>query len=289
LSILGKTTFSATAIDGKTLVHVESKTSEIHVPPGSVTLELGGEVCYRSAMNVEVQLEPVPPPADLLAGRTVVVFDILRATSVIVHAFAEGATEILPVIAVEEAFELAKTFPPGSTLLGGERGSRRIEGFDLGNSPREYVAPRVKGKRVILTTTNGTRAFHSVSYGKRVMVGSFFNMGALARECRRLEDDLLLYPSGDKGGFSLEDAVCAGMLIDRIKDNRERSVRLTDAARAAWILYRRFEANLEEALSLSNHGRELIELGLKEDLAYCARADRFDLVPFFRQGVIRNE
>ena len=96
-------------------------------------------------------------------------------------------------------------------------------------------------------------------------------------------------PAGDKGGFSLEDTVCAGMLIDRIMDKRERSVRLTDAARAAWILYQRFEANLEEALSLSNHGKDLIELGLKEDLAYCARTDRFDLVPFFRQGVIRNE
>ena len=240
-------------------------------------------------MNIGVQLEPIPLPADFLAERAVVVFDILRATSVIVHAFAEGATEIIPVIAVEEAFELAKTFPPGSTLLGGERGSRKIEGFDLGNSPREYVAPRVKDKRVILTTTNGTRAFYSVSDGKRVMVGSFFNMGALAKECRRLGDDLLLYPSGDKGGFSLEDTVCAGMLIDRIMDKGERSVRLTDAAHAAWILYQRFESDLEEAFSLSNHGKDLIELGLKEDLAYCARMDRFDLVPFFRQGVIKNE
>jgi 2-phosphosulfolactate phosphatase len=240
-------------------------------------------------MNVEVQLEPGPPPADLLTDRAVVVFDILRATSVIIHALAEGATEIIPVITVEEAFELAKTFPPGSTLLGGERGSRKIEGFDLGNSPREYSAQRVRGKRVILTTTNGTRAFHSVSDGKKVWVGSFLNMEALARGCRQLEDDLLLYPSGDKGGFSLEDAVCAGMLIGRIMDRRERAVRLTDAARAAWILYQRFEANLEEAFSLSNHGKDLIELGLKEDLAYCARTDRFDLVPFLQQGVIRNE
>ena len=244
---------------------------------------------YRSAMNIEVQLEPIPLPANLLADRIVVVFDILRATSVIVHALAEGATEIIPVIAVEKAFELAKTFPPGSTLLGGERGSQRIEGFDLGNSPREYAAPRVRGKRVILTTTNGTRALHTVSDGKRVMVGSFFNMDAVAKVCRQLEHDLLLYPSGDKGSFSLEDTVCTGMLIDRIMDKRERSVRLTDAARAAWILYQRFESNVEEAFSLSSHGKDLIGLGMKEDLAYCARTDRFDLVPFFRQGVIRSK
>jgi 2-phosphosulfolactate phosphatase len=239
-------------------------------------------------MNVQVQLEPVLSLPEVLTGRVVVVFDILRATSVIVHALAEGASEIIPVITVEEAFQMAKTFPPGSTLLGGERESRRIDGFDLGNSPREYRAQRVSGKRVILTTTNGTRAFHSVSAAKRVMVGSFFNMGALAEECRPLENNLLLYPSGDRGGFSLEDTVCAGMLIDRIMDRGERSIELTDAARAAWILYERFKTNLEEALSLSNHGRDLIELGLKEDLAYCAKTDRFHSVPVFRQGVISN-
>jgi 2-phosphosulfolactate phosphatase len=79
------------------------------------------------------------------------------------------------------------------------------------------------------------------------------------------------------------------MLIDRIMDKRERSVRLTDAAHAARILYRRFESNLEEAFALSSHGKDLIELGLKEDLAYCARTDRVDLIPLFRQGVIRSE
>ena len=245
-------------------------------------------MCYRSAMNIHVPLEPVPPPADTLTNLAVVVFDILRATSVIVHALAEGVTEVLPVVTMEEAFERVKAFPPGSTLLGGERGSRRIEGFDLGNSPREYGAHRVRGKRVILTTTNGTRAFRSVSNGKRVMVGSFFNMKALARACSELEDDLLLYPSGDKGGFSLEDTVCAGMLIDRITERRDKSVRLTDAAQAAWLLYKRFETNLEEVFLLSNHGKDLIALGLREDLAYCARADWIDLVPFFREGFIRK-
>jgi 2-phosphosulfolactate phosphatase len=253
------------------------------------TLELGDEVCYRSAMNVQVQLEPGPLPQDSLTGRVIVVFDILRATSVIVHALAEGASEIIPVITVEEALRLAKTFPPGSTLLGGERRSRKIDGFDLGNSPREYKAQRVSGKRVILTTTNGTRAFHTVSAAKKVMVGSFFNMGALVEECRRLEDDLLLYPSGDRGGFSLEDTVGAGMLLDRIMERGEGSIGLTDAARAAWILYQRFETNLEEAFSLSNHGKDLIELGLEEDLAYCAKTDRFHLVPVLRQGVISSE
>src|SRR4030065_2456502 len=113
-------------------------------------------------MEVDVQFLPVGPPFEFLSNRAVGVIDVLRATSVIVHAISRGAMEIIPVITVDEAFRMAKNFPAGTTLLGGERGSRKIPGFDLGNSPREYVAEKVRGKRLILTTTNGTQAFHSV-------------------------------------------------------------------------------------------------------------------------------
>src|SRR3972149_10756046 len=119
-------------------------------------------------MNIDIQLLPLPLDPDFLSPRTVVVIDVLRATSVMVHAMLEGAIEIGPVATVEEAFQKAKAYPSGTTLLGGERGSLKIEGFDLGNSPREYVAERVKGKRLILTTTNGTRAFQLVSAGSEV-------------------------------------------------------------------------------------------------------------------------
>src|SRR4030066_2262346 len=120
-------------------------------------------------MRIDIQLIPLPPKSNFLLKRAVVVIDVLRATSVIVHAMSEGAIEIVPVATVEDAFQKVKAYPPGTTLLGGERGSRKIEGFDLGNSPREYVAERVRGKRLILTTTNGTRAFHLVSSGSEVM------------------------------------------------------------------------------------------------------------------------
>jgi len=111
-------------------------------------------------MYIHIQLLPFRSAPSLLSNRVIVVIDILRATSVIVQAMSQGAKEIIPVKTVEEAFQLAKTLPPSTTLLGGERDSRKIEGFDLGNSPREYQAETVKGKRLILTTTNGTRAFH---------------------------------------------------------------------------------------------------------------------------------
>ena len=118
-------------------------------------------------MEIDIQLVPSPLDSDILSDRTVVVIDVLRATSVMVHAMSQGASEIIPVATVEEAFQMAEAFPRESIILGGERGSKKIPGFDLGNSPKEYVAERVKGKKLILTTTNGTKAFHLVSTGEK--------------------------------------------------------------------------------------------------------------------------
>ena len=238
-------------------------------------------------MHIDILFVPSPLNANFLSNRAVVVIDVLRATSVIVHAMSQGTIEIIPVGTVEEAFQMAKTFPRGTTLLGGERGSRKIEGFDLGNSPKEYVAEKVKGRRLILTTTNGTKAFHLVSSGREIMVGSFFNIGATAQRCFELNKDLLIFPSGDEGNFSLEDTVCGGMLIDVILRKGGKTIGLTDASRAAQLLYQRFREHLVEALRLSNHGKDLIDLGLGDDLPYCTQTDITPLVPIFREGVIR--
>ncbi len=238
-------------------------------------------------MNIDIQSVPYAPSPSLLFDRAVVVIDILRATSVIIHAMSQGAMEIIPVSTVEDAFQMAKAFPRGFILLGGEKESKNIPGFDLGNSPREYVAERVKGKKLILTTTNGTKAFHLVSSGKEILVGSFFNIGTIAQKCLELDKDLLIFPSGDEGNFSLEDTICGGMLIQLITGTAERPVTLTDASECAKILYERFKDNLVEAFYLSRHGRELINRGFEEDLAYCARVDAIPLIPTFRDGVIK--
>jgi 2-phosphosulfolactate phosphatase len=238
-------------------------------------------------MHIDIQFLPFSPDPSTLSRRTIVVIDVLRATSVIIQALSQGAMEVIPVSTVEEAFQMAKNFPQGTTLLGGERGSKKIGGFDLGNSPREYIAEKVKGKRVILTTTNGTKAFHSVSSGKEIMAGSFFNIGATARQCLDLNRDILLFPSGDGGRFSLEDAVCGGMLIDQVIKPMKKSIDLTDTAQSALILYQRFENNLIEAFRVSCHGKDLVAKGFEDDLAYCAQIDITDIVPTFRDGVIK--
>ena len=198
---------------------------------------------------------PSPPNPHLLSDRVIVVIDVLRATSVMVHAMSQGASEIIPLATVEEAFRMAKAFPRGFVILGGERESKNIPGFDLGNSPQEYAAERVKGKKLILTTTNGTRAFHAVSSGKEILAGSFLNIGAVAQRCLESNRDLFIFPSGDEGNFSLEDILCGGMLIDLITQKEEKQISLNDASYSAQILYQRFKDNLLEAFRLSHHGR----------------------------------
>jgi 2-phosphosulfolactate phosphatase len=239
-------------------------------------------------MEIDTQLVPPPPISDVLLDRTVVVIDVLRATSVIIQAMSEGVSEVLPLASVDEALQMARAFPQGSVLLGGERESKRIPGFDLGNSPGEYVTGKVRGKKLILTTTNGTKAFRLVSSAKGVLVGSFLNIGAVAQRCLESGRDILIFASGDEGNFSLEDIICGGMLIDLITQKRKKSISLTDASQCAQIVYQRFKNNLLEAFCLSRHGKELISRGFEDDLAYCAQIDITSLVPIFREGVIKG-
>ncbi len=238
-------------------------------------------------MNVDIQLVPSILGLDTLSNKTVVVIDVLRLTSVIVYAFTQGVKEIIPVEEVEEAFQKIKDFPPDSTFLGGERENRRIEGFEFGNSPLEYSSERVKGKRLILTTTNGTRAFQYVSSAKEVMVGSFLNISSTVKRCIDLKQDVLIFLSGDQGRFSLEDTICGGMLIENIIKNSCHHVTLTDASYCSLFLFQRFESNLLGAFHLSKHGKELFEMGASEDLIFCAQTDIATVIPVYRNGVIR--
>jgi len=238
-------------------------------------------------MQINLQLIPSPPNPVFLSDRVVVVIDVLRATSVMIHAMSQGALEIIPVATVEDAFQMAKAFPKGSIILGGERESKKIPGFDLGNSPKEYVVEKVKGKKLILTTTNGTRAFHLVSIGREILVGSFLNIGAIMQRCLELDKDLLIFLSGNEGNFSLEDTICGGMLIELIIREKKKSISLTDASYCAQILYQRYQNKLLEAFHLSDHGKGLIRQGFEDDLVYCAQIDITDIIPEFKDGVIK--
>ena len=234
-------------------------------------------------MRGDIHLVPLDAPVKKGDGKVFVVIDALRATTTIIEALSNGCTHVIPAVSVDEAFDLAKKSPREDTLIGGERGGMKVDGFDLGNSPREYAREIVSGKKVILTTTDGTKAFHWVAACEHVLVGAFTNAHAVVQRCMALEADPVMIPAGKRGKFSLEDVVCGGMIIDLLA---KRGVELTDAARAAGILYRAFDGDLLEMARISEHGRTLIELGFGEDLGFCVQTNVSSLVPVFRKGSI---
>lgn len=227
-----------------------------------------------------------------LPSQCVVVIDVLRATSTIVAALAAGAAGIIPVLTPEEARALARTMPGGRVLLGGERKAVRIPGFDLGNSPREYQAEAVAGKTIILTTTNGTRTVHAASAAARVLMGAILNAAAVARAVVREGRDLIIVCAGTRGGFSLEDVLAAGVILEALPggaaaEGYDLEADYDDLSLAALAIARYYRGRLDEALKWTHHGLDLEGLGFAADLDYCARLDAIPVVPVWSEGTIR--
>lgn len=255
--------------------------------------------CYvvllmRGSMNhLNVHFLPALTTPDELAGSTVVVIDVLRATTTIVYALAAGAREVLPCLEVDEARQRAAALPTGQAVLGGERGGLRIDGFDLGNSPEEYAPQVVQGRTVLLTTTNGTRAMLGCRTAARVLIGAFVNAPAVARElapARRID----LVCAGTRGAITRDDVLLAGYLTELAMletlpaDLPGEPWQLNDQARLASNAWRACSVtddellpaeSLEQQLRHSQGGRDLIAIGFDRDIAAAARIGQFDLVP----------
>jgi 2-phosphosulfolactate phosphatase len=229
-------------------------------------------------------------PAEM-AGATAVVIDVLRATTTIVHALAAGAEEVLPCLEVSEARSLAKEFSAEDILLGGERQGMPIEGFDLGNSPDEYMSKQVAGKKVIFTTTNGTRAMIHAQRADEILLAAFVNASAVARRLYDREHVNILC-AGTNGKIGHDDVLLAGMLVERLQREggmvyQQNGQAIT--ARETWLhafaLPLALGAEplnpdqLADELRKSLGGRHLMELGLEDDILAAARIDRFDIVP----------
>ncbi|MBI1925862.1 2-phosphosulfolactate phosphatase [Candidatus Poribacteria bacterium] len=237
--------------------------------------------------SIDVVFTPALLPFSAPTGKTAVVTDILRATTTITFAIANGALNVTPVLTPDEAFQLAAKQP--NTLIGGERYGKKVEGFDLGNSPREYTPTVVSGKRIVLTTTNGTRTLQACHAAKQVIVGSFLNLQGVLRFLAQVEGELVFVCSGREGGFCMEDTVFAGACVDALQissTTQSISLQLTDSAVAAQTLYLQHSDNLLGMLRNCYHGRYLASIGLAEDLAFCAQTDRVDIVPLQMDGQI---
>ena len=236
--------------------------------------------------RVDLVLIPSELERATLDGRQLVVVDVLRTCSSIAHALRNGATKIIPVETVEEATRLHGTVDPKSRLLCGEREGRKVSGFDLGNSPREYSRERVEGATLIFASTNSSPLMARTLAGRDQVLLSYVNLGAVAAAVEAGKDDVTIVCAGRNGRFSLEDAACAGALIHRLALAKP-SLTLNDAAAMARDYHREHGHAPEAILRRSEHGRYLIELGFEDDLPVCAAIDSAPVVPYLRDGRIQ--
>jgi 2-phosphosulfolactate phosphatase len=241
-------------------------------------------------MRIDVHITPGQIDELQLRDKKVVVIDVLRAGTTVARALANGAKEVIPVESVEAAVKISASLFGDVVLLGGERGGKIVEGFQLGNSPSEYTENAVKGKSIVFTTTNGAVAMSRGRYAKQMVIASFVNAARVVEFIRNLGEDVVIVCAGNRsatGGFSLEDTVCAGMIIHEARQGNMEGVELSDSASAALILYRSFARNISKMLEESDHGRDLAELGFKDDLKTCASIDSIPVLPILSGSVIR--
>jgi 2-phosphosulfolactate phosphatase len=221
---------------------------------------------------VAVRVHVAFTPAEEVSAPVGIVVDVLRATSTITQALAAGYRRVLCCAEVDEARAVAAA--EGGAVLGGERKTVRIPGFDFGNSPREFVEPAAE--TLVLTTTNGTRLL--VAAAERcnlVLVGSLLNLAAVVDAARQQGvPDVAVLCAGVKGELAMDDAYCAGRIA------LELGGEPADSAAAAIRLAASFPS-AEEGLSASQSARNLQASGLADDIAYCARESVISVVPRF--------
>jgi 2-phosphosulfolactate phosphatase len=234
--------------------------------------------------SVEVLLGP-PWSADAVRGAHVVVVDVLRATTTIATALANGAAGVIPVAGPEDAIALGNRLGRDRVLFGGERDAQRIEGFELDNSPASFTASAVAGKTILLTTTNGTRALRAVANAASVRTAALVNRTAVADALAHEDGDVVIVCAGEANGFALEDALGAGALVDTLL-TLIGDVELGDGARAAALLYRAVANRLADAIASADHAQSLAHKGFARDVTRCAALDTLDVVPTLRDGVL---
>jgi 2-phosphosulfolactate phosphatase len=224
-----------------------------------------------------------------------VVVDVLRATTTMIHALAAGALAVIPCLTVDEARRRAAELPVGTAVLGGERHGLPIEGFDLGNSPAEYASASVEGKIVVLTTTNGTRALLRASSARDVVIGGFVNLSA---SCRYVADSqrLDVICAGTDGHVTEEDVLLSGAVAERLASGGAWQLDASAVdARARWLATtagtspEQLRGKLVDALRRSRGGKNLVEIGMEDDILLAADVDRFPIVPRFNRETARVE
>lgn len=238
-------------------------------------------------MKLDIVLTPEEASEERLSGRMVAVIDVFRATSCICTAMEHGARRLIPLTSIDECLSLrGKLANDETVLLGGERKTKLIDGFDLDNSPFSYSSDRVSGATIIMSTTNGTRAINTAEHAgaARVAVGAFLNARAVAEYLGSAGLDIAILCAGRHNRFTMEDALCAGYIASVIES--QHTCELTDIAWSMADFATRYNEDLRVPLRNCMHYNQIIETGLADDVAFCLQRDVFTSVPFVSDGAI---
>jgi 2-phosphosulfolactate phosphatase len=240
-------------------------------------------------VKLRVFLSPAELSAGAVLGHVVAVIDVLRASTSIATALANGARSVVPLESADLAIIHGKQFERSEVLLAGEQKMQAITGFDLGNSPASFTSEAVAGRTIMLTTTNGTRSLTGLIGARDVVVASYVNHSAITAmlgTAVRGDTDISIVCAGDEGHFSLEDAACAGRYVRSLSQRKRSGIELNDAACACEIIDRKYGDNIAKIFRDSSHGKALAEAGFGEDLEFCAAVDSQPVVPIYQDRQI---
>lgn len=242
-------------------------------------------------MKLFVYHTPELTPANQVPDCAIAV-DVLRATTTIATVLAAGAEAVQVFSDLDQLIAVSEAWLPEKRLRVGERGGAIVSGFDLGNSPLECTPERVQGRRLFISTTNGTRALQRVQAASTVLAAAFVNRAAVVKYVLAQQPETVwILGSGWEGSFSLEDTACAGAIAHSI--SQQSNVPLdeiagNDEVTSAIALYSQWQDDILQLFHHASHGKRLLRLDCHEDLKYCAQSDVLDVLPLQKElGVLK--
>ncbi|HMI45730.1 MAG TPA: 2-phosphosulfolactate phosphatase [Gemmatimonadaceae bacterium] len=238
-------------------------------------------------MRLDVFFTPNQVKVPDTQGRLVIIVDVLRASTTVATALGNGAKTVIPLEGPDEVISRSKEFARSQTLLAGEQKMHPISGFDLGNSPQAFTPEVVEGKTILITTTNGTRALLGVQGARDIVIASYVNFTAvlaMMKVAASSNTDIAIICAGEEGGFTLEDAACAGRYVRAIP--KRAALAVNDAAAASVLIEKKYGDNIAKVFKESTHGQALDAAGFGDDLAAAAEVDSYPVVPIWQDRQI---
>ena len=221
-----------------------------------------------------------------LENKIAVVIDMFRATSVIVTALNNGCEEVIPFLTIEETLESSEELNREEYILGRERRAVKIDGFDLSNSPLEYTKEVVENKKVLITTTNGTRTLTKSNSAKRIIIAAMINAKAVADKLLEINEDVVIINAGTNGNFSMDDYICSGYIINEML-KVDNNIELTDISKTANMIYEN-NSDIISYVKEATHYSVMKLLELDNDIEYCIKKSIVNNVPEYKDGKIVN-